>query len=113
MFLHAQKETLNFTHRMSVFCPPAHCASQRESCGETFQDVTSALRLMACDTEELDQNNGTNNEEILQLCFPLPPSQYFGKYTDSNVKDGTAPLPPKVINGTYSTFGDTFDVSAC
>ena len=57
------------------------------------------------------RTEGNAAEGSLQLSFPLPPVKYFSKYTDENINAGTAPAPPKVIIGSYSTFGDTYDVS--
>jgi len=40
-----------------------------------------------------------------QLSFPLPPTFYYKQYTDINVKNDSAPKPPKVPVGEYSMFG--------
>ena len=50
------------------------------------------------------------NEEALQLCFPLPPYHCITKYRESNVDNNTEPIPPKIVTGMYSVFGDIFDV---
>ena len=60
---------------------------------------------------ENEENEGTSNEESVQLSFPLPPMKYYKQYTDANIKNDTAPNPPKLITGNYSMFGDAFDVS--
>ena len=60
---------------------------------------------------EKDENDGTSIEESVQLSFPLPPMKYYKQYTDVNLKNNTAPAPPKLISGNYSMFGDVFDVS--
>ena len=41
--------------------------------------------------------------------FPLPPSDYYKRYTDENVKAGIAPEPPPPICGEYSVFGLHFE----
>eukprot|EP00112_Aurelia_sp_Birch-Aquarium-sp1_P000618 Seg1058.9 transcript_id=Seg1058.9/GoldUCD/mRNA.D3Y31 product="Mediator of RNA polymerase II transcription subunit 7" protein_id=Seg1058.9/GoldUCD/D3Y31 len=60
---------------------------------------------------EKEQNEGTSNEESVQLSFPLPPVKYYKQYTDANIKNNTAPAPPKLITGNYSMFGDAFDTN--
>ena len=60
---------------------------------------------------EKEENEGTSNDESVQLSFPLPPVKYYKQYTDANIKNNTAPTPPKLITGSYSMFGDAFDVS--
>lgn len=42
--------------------------------------------------------------------FPLPPTQYYTLYTDSNVEQDRAPKPPPPIEGTYTMFGASFEV---
>lgn len=68
-----------------------------------------SFREMAAPAEG-DEHIQNNNEETLQLSFPVPPSKYFKKYRDADIKCGTSPLPPKVISGAYSIFGDAFEV---
>ncbi|XP_031554130.1 mediator of RNA polymerase II transcription subunit 7-like [Actinia tenebrosa] len=41
--------------------------------------------------------------------FPLPPTQYYTLYTDSNVEQDRAPKPPPPIEGTYAMFGASFE----
>ena len=60
---------------------------------------------------EADEQEQNGSEEPLQLCFPLPPLKYFKRYTEAEVKNNLAPSPPKIISGSYSTFGDMFEVS--
>lgn len=43
--------------------------------------------------------------------FPQPPALFYKLYTDENVKAGTVPVPPLPVEGTYSMFGNKFDVS--
>ncbi len=52
-----------------------------------------------------------DSQESLQLSFPLPPAVYYKSYTDANIKSGAVLQPPPVISGSYSMFGDSFDVS--
>ena len=44
--------------------------------------------------------------------FPNPPTMFYKKYTDENVKAGLAPKPPAPVQGTYHMFGAPFDVSS-
>ena len=43
--------------------------------------------------------------------FPQPPALFYKLYTDENVKAGKVPAPPLPVKGTYSMFGNKFDVS--
>ena len=43
--------------------------------------------------------------------FPLPPTQYYKLYTDENVEDKAAPDPPPTLEGAYSMFGASFEVT--
>ena len=43
--------------------------------------------------------------------FPLPPLDYYKRYSEENVKLGNAPEPPLPIRGEYSIFGASFEVS--
>lgn len=43
--------------------------------------------------------------------FPSPPSEYYSCYTEENVRNGSAPNPPPVIEGSYEIYGMKFDVS--
>ena len=45
--------------------------------------------------------------EDSQLSFPLPPVVYFKQFTNENIKNGSVPKPPPVIDGEYSMFGHT------
>ena len=65
---------------------------------------------MASSDIALAEYDCTTNEETLQLCFPLPPFKCITKYRESNADNNTAPTPPKVVKGTYSVFGDVFNV---
>jgi len=42
--------------------------------------------------------------------FPEPPSLFYKRYTDTNVRSGIAPKPPVPVRGQYTTFGAPFDV---
>ena len=42
--------------------------------------------------------------------FPLPPTQYYTLYTDSNVEQDRGPKPPAPVEGIYSMFGASFEV---
>lgn len=50
--------------------------------------------------------NASGGEDA-QLSFPLPPTFYFKKYTNENVKTGNVPSPPSVVSGEYCMFGHT------
>ncbi len=59
-----------------------------------------------------DSEEDPGSQESLQLSFPLPPISYYKNYTDENVKNGAVLKPPDVVNGSYTMFGDAFDVSS-
>ena len=49
--------------------------------------------------------------EDAQLSFPLPPTFYYERYSDDNVKKDNVPKPPTVLCGEYTMFGHMLKVS--